>query len=514
MATLGITYFLDGLGQTIFGSDIYKIDIGMPKDPCSCLRGVFEGGILINKEDLIAAAIAAALVIPAEPVLPENLGTGRALRAVADDHQAAQSIGIPLNRIWVIVWCVAGIRGAGGRHDLGQQAGRAVLADLVALKALPVVILGGLTSVPGAIIGGLIIGVGEKLSEVYIGPIAGRRHRDLVRLRAGLVFLLVPAAGAVRREDHRPRVRQAQKHFFILKRNSRPCSTAKTASSRPATAPISRSSPSPRTASAICPAAGLRAFRRAVLADEYMFRAILIPFPDPVAGGAGREHPGGLLRPDLAGLGRLHGGGRLCGLQLLGAHRRHAADLAAMLLGGFLRHAGGHAVRHSQPAHQGPVPGGGHAGGAVLCRLGLPARILVHQQLSSGSVSVSNLQVFGCPSTRRSKSTCSAWLRPGVFAWLAKNLVRSHIGREWMAIRDMDVAAAVIGIRPVYAKLTAFAVSSFIVGVAGGAVGLCAPGLLGAGGVLDRPVVPACCSWSSSAAWAPSWAASSARPSS
>src|SRR5687767_14516907 len=108
MATLGITYFLDGMGQTIFGSDIYKIDVGMPKDPLIVLDSVFPGGILVIKEDLFAAAIAATLVALLT-LFFQKTGTGRALRAVADDHQAAQSIGIPLNRIWVIVWCVAGV---------------------------------------------------------------------------------------------------------------------------------------------------------------------------------------------------------------------------------------------------------------------------------------------------------------------------------------------------------------------------------------------------------------------
>ena len=108
MATLGITYFLDGLGQTIFGSDIYKIDVGMPKDPVFLFDSVFPGGVLVNLEDVYAACIAALLVVVLS-LFFQKTGTGRALRAVADDHQAAQSIGIPLNRIWVIVWFVAGI---------------------------------------------------------------------------------------------------------------------------------------------------------------------------------------------------------------------------------------------------------------------------------------------------------------------------------------------------------------------------------------------------------------------
>jgi branched-chain amino acid transport system permease protein len=172
MATLGITYFLDGFGQTLFGSSIYKIDVGLPKEPLFLLENVFEGGVLVNKEDLYAAAIAAALVILLSMFF-QYTATGRALRAVADDHQAAQSIGIPLDRIWVIVWSVAGFVALVAGIIWGSKLGVQFSLSLVALKALPVVILGGLTSVPGAIIGGLIIGVGEKVSEVYLGSKIG-----------------------------------------------------------------------------------------------------------------------------------------------------------------------------------------------------------------------------------------------------------------------------------------------------------------------------------------------------
>ncbi len=172
MATLGIAYFLEGLGQTLFGSSIYKIDIGMPKEPIFVLESAFQGGVLINKEDLYAALIAAVLVA-ALSVFFQKTSTGRALRAVADDHQAAQSIGIPLNRIWVIVWCVAGVVALVAGMIWGSKLGVQFSLATVALRALPVVILGGLTSVPGAIIGGLVIGVGEKLSEVYLGPFVG-----------------------------------------------------------------------------------------------------------------------------------------------------------------------------------------------------------------------------------------------------------------------------------------------------------------------------------------------------
>ena len=172
MATLGITYFIDGLGQTIFGSDIYKIDVGMPKEPVFLLDSVFPGGVLVNLEDVYAAVIAALLVV-ALSLFFQKTSTGRALRAVADDHQAAQSIGIPLNRIWVIVWFVAGITALVAGIIWGSKMGVQFSLTTVALRALPVIILGGLTSVPGAIIGGLIIGVGEKLSEVFLGPYVG-----------------------------------------------------------------------------------------------------------------------------------------------------------------------------------------------------------------------------------------------------------------------------------------------------------------------------------------------------
>jgi branched-chain amino acid transport system permease protein len=194
MATLGIAYFLEGLGQTIFGSDIYKIDIGMPKEPIFAFDSVFDGGILINKEDLIAALIAAILVALLS-VFFQKTTTGRALRAVADDHQAAQSIGIPLNRIWVIVWCVAGVVALVAGMIWGSKLGVQFSLATVALRALPVVILGGLTSVPGAIIGGLIIGVGEKLSEVFLGPFVGGGIEIWFAYVLALVFLLFRPQG-------------------------------------------------------------------------------------------------------------------------------------------------------------------------------------------------------------------------------------------------------------------------------------------------------------------------------
>ncbi|MDQ6680372.1 MAG: branched-chain amino acid ABC transporter permease [Pseudomonadota bacterium] len=194
MATLGISYFLEGAGQTLFGNDIYKIDVGLPKDPVFLFEKTFTGGLLVNQEDLAAALIAAVLVGVLALFFQKTV-TGRALRAVADDHQAAQSIGIPLDRIWVIVWSVAGIVALVAGVIWGSKLGVQFSLSLVALKALPVVILGGLTSIPGAIIGGLIIGVGEKLSEIYLGPSLGGGIEIWFAYVLALIFLLVRPQG-------------------------------------------------------------------------------------------------------------------------------------------------------------------------------------------------------------------------------------------------------------------------------------------------------------------------------
>jgi branched-chain amino acid transport system permease protein len=201
MATLGVTYFLDGFGQTVWGSDIYEINLGIAKEPVMVLDKLFEGGILVNKEDVVAA-IAAAALVALLALFFQKTPTGRALRAVADDHQAAQSIGIPLNRIWVIVWSVAGVVALVAGVIWGSKLGVQFSISLVALKALPVVILGGFTSVPGAIIGGLIIGVGEKMAEVFLGPVlvkmfdlAGGGIENWFAYMLALLFLLVRPEG-------------------------------------------------------------------------------------------------------------------------------------------------------------------------------------------------------------------------------------------------------------------------------------------------------------------------------
>jgi branched-chain amino acid transport system permease protein len=194
LATFGITYFIEGAGQLIFGSDIYRIDLGLPKEPKIILEDTFQGGILINIEDVVAACVAAGLVLLLA-LFFQKTSTGRALRAVADDHQAAQSVGIPLNRIWVIVWSVSGFVALVAGMVWGSKLGVQFSLVSVALKAIPVVILGGLTSVPGAIVGGLIIGVGEKVAEVYLGPVIGGGIENWFAYGLALIFLLFRPEG-------------------------------------------------------------------------------------------------------------------------------------------------------------------------------------------------------------------------------------------------------------------------------------------------------------------------------
>jgi branched-chain amino acid transport system permease protein len=201
MATLGVTFFLNGFGQTVWGSDIYEINLGIAKEPVMILESVFQGGILINKDD-VAAAAAAVVLVALLALFFQKTKTGRALRAVADDHLAAQSIGIPLNRIWVIVWSVAGVVALVAGVIWGAKLGVQFSVSQVALKALPVVILGGFTSIPGAILGGLIIGVGEKMAEVFLGPVmvkafdlAGGGIENWFAYVLALLFLLVLPEG-------------------------------------------------------------------------------------------------------------------------------------------------------------------------------------------------------------------------------------------------------------------------------------------------------------------------------
>ncbi|HLT78490.1 MAG TPA: branched-chain amino acid ABC transporter permease [Ferrovibrio sp.] len=189
MATIGVSFFIDGFGQSIWGSGVSQIDIGIPTDPILLL----DGEILLQSFDLWAAVVAGALLIAL--VLFQKTRIGRALRAVADDHQAAQSVGIPLNVIWIIVWSIAGMVALVAGVMWGSKLGMQPAIVGLALKALPVLILGGFTSVPGAIVGGLIVGAGEKLAEVYIGPFFGGGIENWFAYVLALAFLLIRPQG-------------------------------------------------------------------------------------------------------------------------------------------------------------------------------------------------------------------------------------------------------------------------------------------------------------------------------
>jgi branched-chain amino acid transport system permease protein len=188
MATIGLSFFLDGLGQLLWGGDVHALDIGIPKG------SIFVGDVLIDRFALIAAIVCGTLVTVLA-LFFHYTAIGRALRAVADDHQAAQSIGIPLRTIWVIVWGVAGMVGLVAGILWGSSLGVQFSISLIALKALPVLILGGFTSVPGAIVGGLIVGAGEKIAEVFWGPVTGGAIEDWFAYALALVFLLFRPQG-------------------------------------------------------------------------------------------------------------------------------------------------------------------------------------------------------------------------------------------------------------------------------------------------------------------------------
>jgi len=188
MATIGLNFFLEGFGELLWGSNVKRLDVGIPDTSFTV------AGVQVNKLELTAAITAAALVAVLA-VFFQKTRIGRALRAVADDHEAALSIGIPLKTIWVVVWAVAGLVAIVAGIMWGAKSGVQFSLSLIALKALPVLILGGFTSVPGAIVGGLIIGVGEKLGEVYWGPLVGGAIENWFAYVLALAFLLVRPQG-------------------------------------------------------------------------------------------------------------------------------------------------------------------------------------------------------------------------------------------------------------------------------------------------------------------------------
>ena len=198
MATIGLAYFLEGFGDVMWGADIKKLDVGLPQGINTAIDevtyGLFGYGFFIDNLDLVATGVAALLVI-ALVLFAQYSKQGRAMRAVADDHQAALSVGISLGFIWVMVWSLAGFVALVAGIMWGTKMGVQFSLSLIALKALPVLMLGGFTSIPGAIVGGLIIGVGEKLFEFSVGTMVGGATENWFAYVLALIFLVFRPQG-------------------------------------------------------------------------------------------------------------------------------------------------------------------------------------------------------------------------------------------------------------------------------------------------------------------------------
>jgi branched-chain amino acid transport system permease protein len=198
MATIGLAYFMEGFGDLMWGSEIKKLDVGLPQGINLWIDettfNVFDYGFFIDNLDIVATIIA-ALLVGVLVAFSQYTKQGRAMRAVADDHQAALSVGVSLSFIWVMVWSVAGFVALVAGIMWGTKSGVQFSLSLIALKALPVLMLGGFTSIPGAIVGGLIIGVGEKLFEFAIGPIIGGATENWFAYVLALIFLVFRPQG-------------------------------------------------------------------------------------------------------------------------------------------------------------------------------------------------------------------------------------------------------------------------------------------------------------------------------
>lgn len=189
MATIGLNYVIEGVAQGVWDADVHALDIGIPDVPFTI------GGVYFSQFDLFAGLIAAVLVT-ALAIFFQKTRVGRALRAVADDHQAALSVGIPLKNIWAVVWAAAGIVALVAGLMWGSKLGVQFSISLLAFKALPVIIIGGFTSIPGAIIGGLIVGATEKLFEVFVGlPYFGGGTENWTPYMLGMFFLMFRPQG-------------------------------------------------------------------------------------------------------------------------------------------------------------------------------------------------------------------------------------------------------------------------------------------------------------------------------
>ena len=192
MATIGLAFVLEGVGDLMWGANVKRLDVGLPEGPSDLLLDYT--GMSIEKLEISAAIVAIVLVILLM-LFSQYTKMGRALRAVADDHQAALSVGISLETIWWVVWSISGLVALVAGVMWGAKSGVQFSLSLIALKALPVLMLGGFTSIPGAIIGGLMIGVGEKVFEFYVGPLIGGATENWFAYMLALGFLLFRPQG-------------------------------------------------------------------------------------------------------------------------------------------------------------------------------------------------------------------------------------------------------------------------------------------------------------------------------
>ena len=355
MATIGLAFFIEGLAPLLWGNEVRPLDVGTRRradrlDP----RQLQHGGQQFRPT---AAGLALALVALLA-LFFQYTRVGRALRAVADDHQAALSIGIPLQHIWALVWAVAGFVALVAGMLWGARNGVQFALTFTALKALPVLILGGFTSVPGAIVGGLIIGASEKLAEIYIPPVLADMFggnfggiEDWFPYVLALLFLLVRPEGLFGETAHRSGLR--------------PCFISESGQFKTSYAADQQIFPirQDRIGIGLLLAGGLR--RRAPGGRQYWFNAILIPFLIFALAALGLNILTGYAGQLSLGSAAFMAVGRLSPPTTSRCASRHADSrllLARRADGG----GRGHSVRPALLAHQGLLPGGGDAGGAVL----------------------------------------------------------------------------------------------------------------------------------------------------
>lgn len=188
MVTIGLDFFLEGFAQLAWGTQVHRLDLGIPND------AIFIFDIMVGKQDIFIA-VTAAFLVATLTLFFNKTRMGRALRAVADDHQGAMSVGIPLRHVWVMVWIVAGFVALVAGLAWGSSIGVQFSLKTITLKALPVIILGGFTSVSGAIVAGLIVGASEKLAEIFLGPLVGGGIENFFPYLLAIVFLLIRPDG-------------------------------------------------------------------------------------------------------------------------------------------------------------------------------------------------------------------------------------------------------------------------------------------------------------------------------